>query len=60
MKFLLALVVEAIVFECGAEVGEGVGHLQAGHSTVMLINTKCLLQHKFTLLSLAQVPIIKR
>jgi hypothetical protein len=56
MNFLLALVVEAIVFVSGAEVGECVRHLQTGPSTVTLINTKSFLQHKLTLLSLAQVP----
>lgn len=59
MKFLLALVVEATVFVCGAEVSECIRHLQAGPSTVMLINTKSFLQCKFTLLSLTQVPITK-
>ena len=55
----LAPVVEAVVFVCGAEVGECVSHLQAGPSTVILVNTKSFLQHKLTLLSLAQVPILK-
>ena len=58
LKFLLAFAVQATMLVCSTEIGECVSHLQAGPSTVVLINTKSFLQHKFTLLLLAQVPII--
>ena len=47
------------MFVCGAKVDKCVRYLQAGLSAVVLINSKSFLQHKLTLLSLAQVPIVE-